>query len=70
MPLRHWVLAGLIVAGLATRIPFAGAGLFEFAPTRQHFSALIARAAYLERVPDAPPARKAAVDDYMARVFA
>jgi len=61
-----FVIALLLVAALIVRLPLTDAALFEFAPMRQFYSALTARAIYFDLAPTGvSDARRAVVDDYM-----
>jgi hypothetical protein len=60
------ILVGLMLMALAVRLPLTDAALFDFAPMRQFYSALTARAFYFDLAPDGvSDARRAVVDDYM-----
>ena len=61
-----WLLASMLVIAASVRIPFLDQAPYGFAPNRQHYSALIARAAYFSIAGDRIATwRKTVVDDYM-----
>jgi hypothetical protein len=59
--LTRLVLAGVMLMGIAIRIPELGDPPSQFHPTRQYRSALIARAYVIDRLPSFSPAEVAAV---------
>lgn len=67
-PGDHLVFGLLLAFALAIRLPLVGAAPFDFAPMRQHHSALITRAIYLDAHPDAAPSwRRESARDYVAQ---
>lgn len=66
LPLEVVIAGVLVLAGVWARLPLDEARLLSFAPMRQFYSALTARAIYFDLLPEGVPAwRAAAVDQYI-----
>ena len=66
--LAFWTAAGLLVGAVLLRLPSLATPPLDFAAMRQHHSALIARALFLNQHPTAGPAwQRDAANDYVAQ---